>query len=802
MTMARGNNVQRLRTRAARVLALSSALAMVMVPAHLRAQAAPSDVIVPSEADRLELPMAGPKPPVITTLDAANVAKLPRFEVRAPQGAPNVVVIMLDDMGFAQSSAFGGPIAMPNVAKAAEQGLRYNRFHTSAICSATRAALLTGRNPHQVNIASVVDISTSFPGNTGVIPLQTAPLPGILRDNGYATAMFGKAHEAPSWERSPIGPYRQWPTGLGFEKFYGILGGETDMYVPEIYDGTAIVARPKKLDYHFTTDMTDKAIEWAKTVHSLTPDKPFFLYYAPGATHAPHHVPKEWTEKYKGRFSKGWDKLREEVYARQLKMGIIPPGTKLTPRPPQIPAWDSMSADQKKFLERQMETYAGFADHTDAEIGRLLDSLKAMGVMDNTLVFLILGDNGASAEGGPLGTDNERRALNGPIATTEQVLGKIDEWGGPKTHPHYAVGWAWAGNTPFQWTKQIASHFGGTRNGMIVNWPGRIADQGVLRNQFHHVIDIAPTVLEAAGIPQPAKVNGVAQDPVEGVSMAYTFKDARAKDRRTTQYFEIAGNRAIYDKGWVAASRLFIPWVREPSPPLDKAPWELYNVDKDFSQADNLAAKMPDKLKEMQALFESEAIRNHVYPIDIRRAERMDPVLAGRPDLPNGRKSMTLVPGMRRLHESSIVGTLNARYRISTEVELTGNDGEGVIIAHGGRFTGWSLFMKDNQVRHEYNIYGDERFKLASPALAPGKHTIVYEFTPDSAARGAGGVATLTIDGKEVQRIHMSRTVPFAMFADDGIDVGMDGGSAVSDDYSETDNAFKGKLGDVRVELP
>lgn len=802
MTAQPGSTTNRLRSGMARTLTLSSALALVMVPAHLRAQTPPGDVIVPSNADRLELPMVGPKPPVITTMDATKAQAPPRFELRAPRGAPNVVIIMLDDFGFGQSSAFGGPIEMPNTAKMAEQGLRYNRFHTAAMCSATRASLLTGRNPHQVNMGSLADFATAFPGNTAVIPPQTAPLPEILRQNGYATAMFGKSHETPTWERSPNGPFRQWPTGMGFEKFYGFMGGESDQYSPSIYDGTAIVERPKKLDYHFTVDMTDKAIEWVQTQRALTPDKPFFLYFATGATHSPHHVPKQWIDKYRGKFAMGWDKLREQTLARQIKMGIAPPGTKLSARPPQMPAWDSMTADQKKLLEREMETYAGFADHTDAEIGRLIEALKSSGAMDNTLIFYVLGDNGASAEGRILGTDNERRALSGVNATTEQMLAKLDQWGGPETYPHYSAGWAWAGNAPFQWTKQVASHFGGTRNGMIVNWPGHIAQPNGIRSQFQHISDIAPTVLEAAKIPQPSKVNGVVQDPIEGVSLIYSFNDAKAKDRRTTQYFEMFGHRAIYHKGWVAASRMSTPWLLEPLRPLDEVPWELYNIDKDFSQANDLAAKMPEKLKEMQAIFQAEAIRNKAYPIDVRRIERADPQLSGRPDLANGRKSMTLLPGTRRLHETAVINILNKRYRVTADIELAGGDGDGVIIAQGGKFTGWTLYMKDNKVHHEYNLYADERFKLASAALAPGKHIITYDFTPDSAKPGTGGTAVLSIDGQEVQRITLDRTVPFSFQAEDGMDVGMDGGTAVSEDYPQDDNAFKGRIRSVQLELP
>jgi len=776
-------------------------LALIALNTPLSAQPATQRVLAPSLADRLELPIAGPAVPTITESDATKAVAPPRFEVRAPAGAPNVVIILLDDFGFGQSSTFGGPIAMPNIDRLAAQGLRFNRFHTTALCSSTRSALLTGRNAHENNIGSLPELATSFPGNTGTRPLQVTPLAEILRQNGYATAAFGKSHETPSWERGPTGPFARWPTFSGFDKFYGFVGGEDDQYAPVVYDGTIVIDRPKKLDYHFTVDMTDKAIEWARTVQSLNPEKPFFLYYATGATHAPHHVPKEWIDKYKGKFSMGWDKLREETFARQKALGIIPPDAKLTARPKEIPAWDSMTPDQKRILERQMETFAGFADHTDAQIGRLIASLDGMGVLDNTLIFYILGDNGASAEGGPLGTDNERRALNGIVATAEQVLPKVEQWGAPSTYPHYAVAWAWAGNTPFQWTKQVASHFGGTRNGMIVAWPGHIGDPRAVRSQFHHVIDVAPTVLEAAGIPEPKKVSGIAQRPMSGVSMAYTFKDAKAKDRRTTQYFEMFANRAIYDKGWVAAARHSIPWVIESPAAFQEDKWELYNIDKDFSQAEDLAARQPAKLKQLQAAFEREAIRNHVYPIDIRRAERFNASMAGRPDLTAGRKSMVLYPGMKRLWEDVVLNTINARHAVTADIELRADDGEGVIIAQGGRFAGWALYMKDGRAHYEYNYFGDERTKLASPVLGPGKHRVTYEFVPDASKPGSGGAATLSVNGREVARGQMKKTVPFSFQATDGMDVGMDLGTPVSEDYAMGDNAFKGRLNSVRIDL-
>ncbi len=511
--------------------------------------------------DRTVLPIPEPKVTPITELDARNAKAPPRFEVKAPSGAPNVVIVLIDDIGFGHSSAFGGPIHMPTLEKLAASGLKYNRFHTTALCSPTRVALLTGRNHHVNNAGAIMELATAFPGNTGIRPGSVTPLAEILRLNGYSTAAFGKYHETPPWEVSVSGPYDRWPTHSGFDKFYGFIGGETNQWAPGLFDGTVRIETPHTPGYHFTVDMTDQAINWVSAQQALTPDKPFYMYFATGATHAPHHVPKEWIDKYKGQFAGGWDKLREETFARQKKLGVIPADTKLTPRPKEIPAWDDMSADQKRLFERQMETFAGFAEQTDYEVGRLVDQLESIGELDNTIFFYIVGDNGASAEGGPEGTYNEMMALNGIVGKADQMMGHIDDWGGPTTFPHFAIGWAWAGDTPFQWTKQVASHFGGTRNGMVLHWPKGIKAKGEVRSQFHHVIDVAPTVLEAARIPEPKTVNGVEQRPMDGVSMLYSFDDAKAKDRHTTQYFEMFGNRGIYKDGWVACTRHSIPWV-------------------------------------------------------------------------------------------------------------------------------------------------------------------------------------------------------------------------------------------------
>jgi arylsulfatase len=753
--------------------------------------------------DRTVLPMAAPTYAPITQLDARNVKPPPRFEVKAPKGAPNVVIVLIDDIGFGHSSAFGGPISMPTVEKLAAGGLKYNRFHTTALCSPTRTALLTGHNHHPNNAGAIMELATAFPGNTGVRPRTITTLAEILRQNGYSTAAFGKYHETPPWEVSVSGPYDRWPTGSGFDKFYGFIGGETNQWAPAIYDGTVRVEHKQSPDYHFTVDMTDQAINWVSAQQALTPDKPFYMYFATGATHAPHHAPKEWIAKYKGQFNGGWDKLREETFARQKKLGVIPADAKLTPRPKEIPAWADMSADQKRLFERQMETFAGFAAHTDHEVGRLVAQLEALGVMENTLVFYIVGDNGASAEGGPEGTINEMMALNGIIGKADQMMQHIDSWGDPTTFPHFAIGWAWAGNTPFQWTKQVASHFGGTRNGMVLHWPKGIKAKGQLRSQFHHVVDVAPTVLEAAKLPQPKVVNGIKQRPMDGVSMLYSADNAKAADRRKTQYFEMFGNRGIYHEGWMASTRHSIPWdMAAKIPALKDDVWELYEVSGDFSQADNLAQKRPDKLKELQAVFMKEATRNNVLPIDDRRAERFVPAIAGRPDLLAGRKSLTVYPGMTGMMENAFVNVKGVHHTITAEVEMKDAKTQGVIIAQAGYFGGWVLYMKDGKVHHEYNWFGVERTNIASAtALAPGKHTIVYEFIPDAPKPGTGGMSVLSVDGKKLAEGKIPKTQPFVFSADEGADVGLDGETNVSNDYKQGNNSFTGKINKVMVEV-
>jgi arylsulfatase len=765
--------------------------------------ALPASAQQPGKLDRTVLPIPEPKYPPIKELDARKAKAPPRFEVKAPKGAPNVVIVLIDDIGFGHAGTFGGPINMPTLDRLANAGLRYNRFHTTALCSPTRTALLTGRNHHVNNAGAIMELATAFPGNTGVRPNSVAPLAEMLRLNGYSTAAFGKYHETAPWEVSISGPFDRWPTHSGFDKFYGFIGGETNQWAPAIYDGVARVEPPHDPNYHFTTDMTNQAIAWTRFQQAMTPDKPFFVYFAPGATHAPHHVPKEWIAKYKGKFDQGWDTLREETLARQIKLGVVPPGTKLTARPAEIPAWDSLSADQKRLFARQMETFAGFAEHTDHEVGRLVQAIRDMGELNNTLFLYIVGDNGASAEGGPDGTYNELLALNGIVSDISSQLPWIDQWGGPMTFPHFSIGWAHAGNTPFQWTKQVASHFGGTRNPMVIHWPDRIKAKGEVRSQFHHVIDVAPTVLEAAGLPEPKIVNGTKQRPMDGVSMVYTFDNPKAKGRRTTQYFEMFGNRAIYHEGWVAATRHSIPWLMVPQlPPFDQDRWELYNVAEDFSQANDLAAQNPQKLKELQDLFVKEAIRNHVFPLDDRRAERFNATIAGRPDLMGARTSLTLYEGMTGITENAFINIKGRSFTIIADVEVPREAVNGVIIAQAGRFGGWSLYMKGGRPHHVYNFGGLERFTVSSSqALTPGRHTVRYDFLYDGGKPGSGGISRLNVNGQQVGEVRVPRTMPFAYSGDEGVDVGTDNETPVTEEYKEGNNKFTGKIHKVTVEV-
>lgn len=750
--------------------------------------------------DRSVLPIKEPVRAPITVLDVRDAKAPPRFEVTAPKGAPNVVIVLIDDMGFGQSSAFGGPIHMPTAERLANAGLRYNRFHTTALCSPSRIALLTGRNHHSCNMGAITEIATGFPGQTGQRPQNIAPLAETLRLNGYNTAAFGKSHETAAWETSLSGPYDRWPTSSGFEKFYGFIGGETNQWSPSLFDGTVRIEPPNDPNYHFMNDMTNQAINWVRGQQSLTPDKPFFVYFAPGATHAPHHAPKEWIAKYKGKFDQGWDKLREETLARQKKLGVVPARAGLAPKPPGIKDWTALSADEKRLFARQMEVFAGYGEYADAEIGRFVQAIEDLGKMDNTLVLYILGDNGASAEGGMVGLLNEGTFFNGVNEKLEDVLKRIDDLGGPMTFNHYAAGWAVAGDTPFTWTKQVAAGFGGTRNPLIVHWPKGIAAKNEVRSQFHHVIDVAPTILEAAGLPQPKEVNGIIQRPIEGVSMLYSFNNPNSNDRRTTQYFEINCNRGIYHDGWVAMTVHRIPWEFTPRATIQTDTWELYNVAADFSETTNLAAKEPAKLKELQDLFLQEAVKYNVLPLDDRSVERFDAARAGRPDLLAGRTSFTLYPGMPGMLENVFISIKNRSFGITAEVDIPPGGANGVIVCQGGRFSGWSLYLKDGKPRFAYNWLGLASDTIAADEPVPaGKATIQFDFAYDGGGLGKGGKGTFTVNGKNAGAGRIEKTVPNTLSLEETADIGHDDATPVSADYKERDNKFTGAIGKVTI---
>ena len=752
--------------------------------------------------DRTVLPVPDPTYPAITEIDARNAKAPPQFRVDAPKNAPNVVIVLIDDIGFGTSTPFGGPINTPTMQRLAAGGLRYNQFHTTALCSPTRMALLTGRNHHSANTGSVMEVATAFPGNNGVRPRSVEPLAEMLRLNGYSTAAFGKYHETAPWEVSISGPFDRWPTRSGFDKFYGFIGGETNMWAPLIYDGTSKVDPPEDPDYHFTTDMTNQAINWMRYQQSLTPEKPFFIYFATGATHAPHHVPKEWIAKYHGKFDKGWNHYREATLAKQIELGVVPKGTKLASMPNDIPAWDSLSDDERKLYARQMEVFAAFAEHTDHEVGRLYDAIEAQGEADNTLFIYIFGDNGSSAEGGLQGTFNEMIVLNAMSDPVEDQLKHLDEFGGPMAYNHFHAGWAVAGNTPFQWTKQVASHYGGTRNPLIVHWPNGIKAKGEIRSQWHHVIDIAPTVMEAAGLPFPNTVNGAKQKPFEGVSLSYSFDDPKAADQHTTQYFEMFGNRAIYHDGWVAATKHRTPWADAPDGPFEQDKWELYHVDKDFSQANDLAKSNPQKLKSLQKLFLEEAVKYHVLPLDDRTFERFNAAIAGRPDLMGPRMSLSLYEGMTGIMENAFLNVKNRSHSISAEVEIPDGGGEGVIVCQGGRFAGWSLYMKDGKISYVHNWVGRERYTITSDqAVTPGKATIQYDFAYDGGKPGSGGQGTISVNGKQVAEGRIEHTTPFVFSADETADVGVDEATPVTEDYQQHHNHFNGKIVEVTIQL-
>jgi arylsulfatase A-like enzyme len=782
-------------------------IALVLAIASLPLALAQESKTSGDRLDRSVLPI--PPSPFKGEIKRTAKDSTPDFpkEVEAPEGAPNVLLILTDDVGFGASSTFGGPIQTPTLQRIAESGLRYNMFHTTALCSPTRAALITGRNHHSVASGVITEFATGYPGYNSLVPKSAGSVGEVLKENGYNTSWFGKAHNVPDWKSSQAGPFDLWPSGLGFEYFYGFLGGDSDQWHPALYENTMpIEPYLGKSDYILDHDLADKAIAWMRMQHALAPNKPWLLYYATGTAHAPHHAPKEWIEKYKGQFDQGWDKVREETLARQIKLGIVPPNTQLTKRPEQIPAWDSLSADQKRLYARMMEVYAGALSYADDQIGRLLSAVEESGQLDNTLVIFIMGDNGASAEGTLQGTTNEvATAANGVKESLPFLLSMIDELGGPLAYNHYPVGWAHAMDAPMQWTKQVASHFGGTRNGLVISWPAQIKDKGGLRSQFAHVIDIVPTIYEAAGITPPTMMDGVEQKPLDGASLVYTFNGAKAPTRHSTQYFELVGNRGIYKDGWMAnTTPLRLPWVtigEEPNP--DDFKWELYNINEDFSQANDLAAKYPDKLKELQAAFNAEAKKYNVYPLDSSFASRADPSI--RPSLTRGRTEFKYYPVMIRIPEGSAPDFKNKSWTVAAEISIPTGGASGVLATIGGRFGGWALLLRDSKPEFIYALSNQpqHKFRIASDqAIPPGNHVVRVKFDYDGGGIGKGATGTLLVDEKQVAEGKIPQTIGVRFSLDETFDVGEDTGTPVSEDYAgKMPHAFTGTLKKFAVVL-
>lgn len=763
-------------------------------------QPTPSGPAVHDPFDRTKLPMDDPQftGTVGKTYQESTEAwpQLPQ----PPADAPNVVIIMLDDTGFGQTGTFGGPVPTPALDELAANGLKYNRFHTTAICGPSRAALLTGRNHHNCGSGFLAEWATGFPSYTTMIPKSTATVGKILKENGYNTSWFGKNHNTPDWESSVVGPFDRWPTGLGFDYFYGFNAGETHQYHPVLFENTVPVEPSKSPEegYHFMTDLTDKAVGWLRYSKSVNPDKPVFLYFAPGAMHAPHHVGPEWRERFTGQFDKGWDAVRDETVQRQKDLGVIPPDAENTPRPDWCPAWDSLSADERRLYARFMENYAGYMALADHEIGRLLEAIRALPDADNTMVIYIVGDNGASSEGGLSGTVNEIMSLSGINATLEENLARIDDIGNPDTEPHYPLGWAWAGNAPFQWVKQVASHLGGSRNPMVVSWPAKINDHGAIRSQFTHLIDLVPTILDAAGIPAPDTVNGIEQKPLDGVSIRSTFDSADARPVRQRQYFEIFTNRAIYDNGWIACAQHTFPWRQDYAPGhWENDRWELYHLDEDFSENHDLADQHPGKLEELKKLFDDEAERYGIYPFDDRGAARL---IVPKPP-PGGadpnRRKFTYFPGAIRLPETAAPNTKNRSHTITAHID---ERGDGVLVAAGGTSAGYVMYVQDGRLHYEYNWFDSERTKLAGKDPLPeGESTVTFSFLYDGGGGGLGGDAILSVDGAEVDRTRIERTVA-ARFGIDTFGVGRDTGAPVSRDYKPP-FPFQGRIDHIDIDL-
>jgi len=739
-------------------------------------------------------------------LDVAQSKPYWQPQVVPPKGAPNILLIMTDDAGYGVSGTFGGVIPTPNMDRIANMGLRYTQFHSTALCSPTRAALITGRNHHSVGFGVVAEQATGYPGYDSIIGPDNATIGNILRQNGYATSWFGKNHNTPTYQINVAGPFHQWPSGMGFDYFYGFMGGETDQWTPYLFrNHTQIFPWTEKPGYNLVTGMADDAIQYINKLNASASDKPFFVYYVPGATHAPHQPTPEWIAKFKGKFDMGWNALRDQIFANQKRLGVIPANTALTPWPNDLPQWDTLSADEKKLFARQAEVFAAYVAYTDNEIGRVIQTVQDLGKLDNTLIIYITGDNGTSAEGSTVGTPNAMTAIQAVPYPVADQMKFYDAWGSATTYPHMSVAWSWAFDTPFKWTKQVASHFGGTRQGMVMAWPERIKDAGGIRTQFHHVIDIVPTILEATGIQAPAMVNGIAQKPIEGVSMAYTWDkaNANAKSARTTQYFEMFGNRAIYHDGWVAATT-------PPAPPwlmgTTKMPevvngykWELYNLAEDFSENNDLAARMPDKLRQMQETFLMEATKYNVFPLDNDLLKR---AVSPKPSATAGRNIFTYSGEMSGFADSDAPSLLNRSYTITAEVEVPQGGGDGMLATLGGRFGGYGFYILKGKPVFLYNFLDRVRFRWEGPqALAPGKHTIVFDFTYDGPGFGKSGTGVLKVDDKELANKKIPFTIPFLMTLDETFDVGTDTRTPVDDADYQVPFRFTGKLNELTFKL-
>jgi arylsulfatase A-like enzyme len=721
-----------------------------------------------------------------------------------PKSAPNVLLIMTDDQGYGVSGTFGGVIPTPALDRVAKAGLRYTEFNSTALCSPTRAALITGRNHHSAGFGVITELSTGFPGYDSVIGPDNATIGTILKGNGYATSWFGKNHNTPAYQYTVAGPFNQWPVGMGFDYFYGFMGGETDQWTPYLFQNNKqIFPWVGKPGYNLITDMADEAIGYMKELNAAAPDKPFFLYYVPGGSHSPHQPKAEWVEKFKGKFDLGWNALRDQIFANQKRLGVIPDSAKLTDWPDSLPKWETLSADQRKLFARQAEVYAGYTAYTDYEIGRVIQAVEDMGQLDNTLIIYICGDNGTSPEGTLSGTPNQYTSYNGILEfPIEQQLKFYDAWGSEGTYPHMAVAWSWAFDTPFKYTKQIASHFGGTRQGMAISWPNRIKDAGGVRHQFHHIIDIVPTILEAAGVKAPQVVDGIKQKPIEGVSMAYTFdkSSANAPSKRKTQYFEMIANRGIYSDGWYAnTTPPHGPWIlNAPLPAPKDYKWELYNLNDDYSQANDLAAKMPDKVKQMQALFEKEAAKYNVLPLNNDTFARS---LAPRPSATAGKTVFAYTGVNPGINSSNAPNILGRSYSMTAEVDVPQGGGGGMIATMGGRWGGWGLYLLKGKPVFHYNMLVLAQYHWEGPdVLTPGKHTIAFDYIYAGPGIAKGGSGELKVDGKVVATGKQANSIAFLQIADETFDVGLDTRTGVNGDY-QVPFAFDGKIDRLTVKL-